>query len=483
MEESYDVIVAGSGVAGPLAAAAAARGGAKTLLIDRNKQEEVGKKTNWGWVCGDAVAKSHIDFAAKELDATFSKPELNLKVEGVVAISPNLKRRFFFDGEGYSLDRPKFAKKLLQIALKQGVQYLPEHEVEGLTIENEKIVGVFGRDHKKDVFRVRGKIIIDSLGMATSLRRRLPPNEFIDRDVKIEDIESTGKYIMSFEQNGENEYYYDPRYALIHLNQELAPGGYGWVFPRDKGRINIGIGIEKNSLDIRNAKLGRKDNLHSLIDEYIRWNPIIKNPVIDNEDNNGKGYWQVAVRRQLESLVFNNYMGAGDSMAMPNPISAGGIGPAMVAGIVAGKVAAEAIQANNTSMEFLWKYNLEFNKLYGSKTAGLEVFRIYLQSLNNGIIDYGMENFLSEDEAVKVSYGVAPEASTLNAMRPTIKKVISGLKNLAAFRDMVFAFRKMRRLNQLYDAYPTEINRFKQWRETVQREINEVKQRFKVNPV
>ncbi len=48
MNEEYDVIVAGAGLAGSLAAAMAAKGGAKVLLLDRNKEPEVGKKTNWG---------------------------------------------------------------------------------------------------------------------------------------------------------------------------------------------------------------------------------------------------------------------------------------------------------------------------------------------------------------------------------------------------------------------------------------------------
>jgi Dehydrogenases (flavoproteins) len=53
----YDVIVAGAGMSGSLAAAMAARGGASVLLVDRNKEESVGKKTVWGWTCGDAVAR------------------------------------------------------------------------------------------------------------------------------------------------------------------------------------------------------------------------------------------------------------------------------------------------------------------------------------------------------------------------------------------------------------------------------------------
>ena len=44
----YDIIVAGAGMSGSLAAAMAARRGYKVVLLDRNKEEEAGKKTNWG---------------------------------------------------------------------------------------------------------------------------------------------------------------------------------------------------------------------------------------------------------------------------------------------------------------------------------------------------------------------------------------------------------------------------------------------------
>ena len=48
--------------------------------------------------------------------------------------------------------------------------------------------------------------------------------------VDIDDIESTGRYIYNFAREKDDSNYYDSRYALIHLNNELAPGGYGWVF-------------------------------------------------------------------------------------------------------------------------------------------------------------------------------------------------------------------------------------------------------------
>ena len=73
MKERYDVIVAGAGLAGSLAAGMAAKGGASVVLLDRNKEAEVGKKTNWGWVCGDAVANDHLKFVTKKLGVKFGK--------------------------------------------------------------------------------------------------------------------------------------------------------------------------------------------------------------------------------------------------------------------------------------------------------------------------------------------------------------------------------------------------------------------------
>lgn len=479
MTEQYDVIVAGAGIAGTLAAAAAAKGGASVLLLDRNPPEAPGRKTNWGWVCGDAVAKSHIDMIESKLDIKFTKPELDHKVDGVYAISPDLTRKFLFEGEGYSLDRPKLAKKLLALAIKSGAQYQSGYGIDGPVLDGMGVLGVYGRDSNQKPFEIRSKLVIDALGISSMIRRKLPQNDYVEKEVSLSDVEATGRYICEFEQSAANPAYYDPNNALIHLNQQLAPGGYGWVFPRDKHRLNIGLGVEKASLDLRNQRLGKQDTLHTLIDQYVKWNPAIKSISIVNEDNNGKGYWSVPVRRQMDSLVFNGYLGAGDSMAMPNPISAGGIGPAMIAGCLAGETAAEAIAQKNLSLEALWGYNLRYNAQYGSKTAGLEVLRIYLQSLNNDLINYGMHHFISEKEAIEMSYGRIPELTVAAAFT----KMLHGVKNVGAFKNLMLTVKKMKALNALYAKYPKTPGEFKPWQQLVHREIREAKEKFKPNPI
>lgn len=270
VKNDYDLIVAGAGLAGTLAATMAARGGVSVLLVDRNEEKNVGRKTNWGWTCGDAVAASHIDYIEENLGVKFSSPELDLPVDGVMALSPDLNSRYPFDGKGFSLNRPVFERKLLSIARSEKIDYMSKFEVTGPIVEDGFIKGITGRDQDGKNVEFRSKIVIDSLGVSTVLRRKLPENNFVDRMVDIDDIESTGRYIYNFELEKEDSNYYDSRYALIHLNNELAPGGYGWVFPKSNGKVNIGLGVQKRALDIRNKKMGRNDNLQTLIDNYVK---------------------------------------------------------------------------------------------------------------------------------------------------------------------------------------------------------------------
>ncbi|WMT45147.1 MAG: FAD-dependent oxidoreductase [Cuniculiplasma divulgatum] len=477
--DNYDIIVAGAGLSGMLAATVAARAGKRVLMLDRNTEEEVGKKTVWGWTCGDAVAGSHIDFVTKKLGISFGFPELDRRVDGVYAISPDLKTRFMFEGVGFTLDRPEFESKLLQIARKTDVEYISQFDISGPVLDGKKVVGVHGRDRNKEEKEFRAKVVIDALGVSTVLRRNLPENPYIERTVDIDDIESTGRYIYEFDLDHADLKYYDPDNALIHLNNEIAPGGYGWVFPKSGNRINIGLGVQKRSLDIRNAKMKRSDNLQTLIDNYVKWNPALKNLRIFNKNNNGKGIWSVSVRRQMESLVYDGYMGAGDSMVMPNPISAGGIGPALISGILAGENAVRAVEENDTSVKGLWKYNLDYNQAYGKRTAGMEVFRIYLQSLNNDILNYGMRTFLTTKEASDITLGLIPELS----LASKFKMVLKGATNVRAFSNLVYVVGKMKEFNSLYDAYPKTPEEFAPFKKTVKTIIEDAKERFKPNPV
>ena len=87
------------------------------------------------YICGRTCATIY-GMAANAKGLSFSYPELDKKVDGVLALSPDLESKFIFDGEGYVLNRPLFERKLLEYAIKQGVEYVPKFEVEGPIIES-----------------------------------------------------------------------------------------------------------------------------------------------------------------------------------------------------------------------------------------------------------------------------------------------------------------------------------------------------------
>jgi hypothetical protein len=65
-------------------------------------------------------------------------------------------------------------------------------------------------------------------------------------------------------------------------------------------------------------------------------------------------------------------------------------------------------------------------------------------------------------------------------MAAKFKLVMKGARNISAFRNLVYAVKKMQLMNQIYDAYPKTPEEFLKWRPQVTQEIEEAKKRFPV---
>ena len=462
----YDIIVAGGGLAGMIVASSAAyysKQSLKILVVDRNASPQLGKKTISGWVCGDAVGKNSVDYMTSRIGIKWQNPEIEHPVKGVIAFSPDHETSISFDGEGYILNRKVLPQKQLNDALNVGIEIKYNLALRNLLTENGNVIGVEGEDlETKSLFKKTCKIVVDCTGVTSVLRTNLPINSHIQKKINRDDLEATGRYIYNFQNEVEDNTFFDPDYCLIHLDQNIAPGGYAWVFPKGKSKVNVGLGVQQKAMEEHNRKQGQRKDLKTKIDDYVRLNPVIKNPQIadgESDDGNSWGTWQVSVRRQNDCLVANGYMLVGDSAWMPKPLDAGGIGPAIIAATIAGKDAVQSIQANDYSEESLWQYNLDFVDAYGYKTAGLEVFRRLLQKLSNDQINFGMKHFLSKLDIENITNGEHPEFGMVDKLNMFIHGAIN--KSLA--EDLKHTADVNKKLVVHYHNYPKEPNDFPEW--------------------
>ena len=438
MMEKFDVIVVGAGTAGCLAAKTTAEAGLKVCLVERKKREEIGEK-----VCGDALGEHHL----KELN--LEKPqggELEKRIEGIKIYSPDLETIFTVKHEdfvGYLLNRRLFGQWLLKKALDEGAVLFDSTLCLEPMVEKNFVTGVSARNLQtgKNV-QLKGRVVVDASGFLAVVRRKLPKNMKIENEVANEDVEACYREIRELKQQTS-----ETRYCEIYLNQTVTPGGYTWIFPKSGAKVNAGLGVcmQKNF-----------PNPKEQFYKHVLTKPMFEGSLLLNG-----GAWYDPTRRPLDNMVGNGIAVIGDAACLVNPIHGGGIGPSMLSGHIVGKTIVEALETGEASQKALWPYNLRYMKAYGTKQAGLDVFRMLLLTCRDEDLNYGMKyKLLTEEDVLKAGLG---QDFQLN-ITETAKRVFRGLKRLRFLNRLRLTVNLMRRVKAHYESYPENLEDFEAWR-------------------
>jgi flavin-dependent dehydrogenase len=193
--------------------------------------------------------------------------------------------------------------------------------------------------------------------------------------------------------------------------------------------------------------------------QYIKGKPFENSKIIHASGG------VVPVRRTLDSLVaLQNGLGfmfVGDVACQANPIHGGGIGQAMTAGYLAGSVIKRII--GDITLENLWEYNLAWMKDYGSRNAGLDLFRIFLQNLTDEHINFGMgHKLIREEDLLKTSEGKDLELTTGGKL----ERAVRGIAKVNLLNNLQFVANKMKEIKCLYRGYPSSAGFF-EWKAKV----------------
>ena len=326
-----DVLVIGAGPAGSLAAHEAKRAAPALDVVLLERDPVVGTPVR----CAEGVGDAGLREFADPIDA----PWVARKITRVIFLAPDDTEVKVAERDvGWILDRTQFDVFLAARAASDGVEVLVATEAAGMHQLADGRWEVRLRGAQGDE-TMRARMVIGADGVEAMVGRWAG----LDTRVPARDMESCAQYVL----RGIDV---DPDAIYLQFGDRIAPGGYAWIFPRAPGIANVGLGLVALKADGRNAR--------EYLDDWIaRRYP--------RGERAGYTVGGVITHTTIRLTYTDGVLVAGDAAHMINPLSGGGIVNAMKAGRLAGRAAAAAICAGDTSAQRLSAYHADWMRLLG----------------------------------------------------------------------------------------------------------------------
>ena len=307
--ERVDALVVGGGPAGLIAARelAGRLPGGSVLLVERDRA--IGAPVRCGEGVGSAGLAEFIDPAGADW--------VSRRITRVILRAPDGTDVRVAEGDvGYVLDRTRFEPALAAQAGSAGAEIRVAAEVTGLARNGSGWIAALSTPRGESAVHARIVIAADGVEGMTARWAGL------DTRVPSRDMESCAQYVMS-------GFDFDPDAILLHFGQEIAPGGYAWIFPKGETTANVGLGV------VALHAGGCSARAH--LDRYVARE-------CPEATITGMTVGGVIVHPTIKRTVTDGLLVCGDAAHMINPLSGGGIVNAMKAGRLAAHAAADAIR-------------------------------------------------------------------------------------------------------------------------------------------
>jgi digeranylgeranylglycerophospholipid reductase len=331
-EESrrYDVLIVGGGPAGLSAAEAAARGGARVALLERQKEIGYPVHTSGGsWIA--------------DMSTLGIPSELFYPIHRVTFLSPHNQAHFAYpDPVCCVLDVRGVYQHLAGRAIAAGAELHPNSPVERPIVENGRVVGVVAKDHRNRVGEWRAPVVIDASGFSSTLSTRAGLHGGYHR----------------YGYGAEYDFYapnYDQDSLYLIMGSQVAPSGYAWAFPRGRGRVRLGVGVIRPDVDAdaREYLDSFPQRLPSLAPAFTGASPIEYHTGLFPSEG------------VVPHFVADGLIATGDAAGHGSTLVGEGIRFAIYSGQMAGGVAAESVHAADASAAFLERYERRWRARFG----------------------------------------------------------------------------------------------------------------------
>src|SRR5262245_12189771 len=215
--ERVDVCIVGAGPAGSYLACALARQGFETLLVE--KRPEVGVPVRCGEAAGSFEELAH--FLPLD-DSWIAGP-----IDGARLFGPSgtcVERRM--PGIGTQLHRDKFDQALASQAVGAGALLHTSLHIVGVSGFEDGARTVQARDLERggEPQALRARLVVGADGVESLVGQWLG----LRKPFAIGEVHSALQYLL--DGVGPCE-----RFIDLYAGHAVAPGGYAWVFPKDRG--------------------------------------------------------------------------------------------------------------------------------------------------------------------------------------------------------------------------------------------------------
>jgi digeranylgeranylglycerophospholipid reductase len=329
-EEKFDIAVVGGGPAGLSAAYAAAKGGAKVVLFEKDQSIAHSIRTSGvTWISEMERLGIPSKFYNPIQNYRFVSPSNDILITGNVSKSCVLDIRGMY-------------QHLAFLAAKEGVQLMVKSNVIDVIKDGDRVVGVKANTPKGRL-TVRSTLVIDASGFSTSVGRKAGVAGQWKRygvgaeyECYCDDIDSTTWVLM--------------------VGQKYSDAGYAWSFPLSTNRVRIGVGIGRPESNAEPL-----DKLHEIIEKRFKPLDAIRDGKIQPIELHYGFIPNEGVRR---NSIADGLVMVGDSAGQSNPLVLEGIRYAIDFGRLAGKVGADSLSENSDKESLLeyersWKSKVE----------------------------------------------------------------------------------------------------------------------------
>jgi len=443
MDYDLDVLVAGAGPAGCLAARDLAREGFRVGLFDRSPAETLGKPV---------VVELEKDIFHRVGLCPPEGGEISYHAGKARVFSSRNVEAFVVNGglPTVAVRLDSFSRRLLGEAQRASVSFFGGYEATGLLRADGRVCGaVFREGRERKEFRA--PLVMDATGFEAALVHTLAPELGFGFQAGPGHVVRAANALHRIDTQEALRAVREGRHADEELRIRVGTlGAYSTEFSFLSVRSGVAYIL-----------IGHKDEVDA---------PAM--PELMHAFTLGQGYYRermhggqglIRVAQILDRLVCDGFMALGEAACMVIPINGSGVASALLAGRLAACTAVRALRAGRTDTASLWPYAARYQRTRGAVLASYSAVRLMTEALGHRRAGTLLESGLSRQEDLIHANLARPLTLSASSLFGRLRALV---RHPGLALPIVRGMTAMRALHRHFLRYPNAFDAegFQRWR-------------------